>query len=165
MCVYGTALACRLKIRTLDELCVALAITSIHLKTKSKPTMSIDKQKNVKKKSFSLMVGNLWKINLRLDSFKRESNWTERKTPSLAIGICECHQLSYFYTNLHALINRKLFSGEVRKLLFGVVKRELNSRHYRHSAFFFFLLWGLDFWTWLKYADVSGIKLSFFCSL
>ena len=36
--------------------------------------MSIDKQKNVKKKSFSLMVGNLWKINLRLDSFKRESN-------------------------------------------------------------------------------------------
>ena len=22
----------------------------------------------------------------------RENNWTERETPSLAIGICECHQ-------------------------------------------------------------------------
>ena len=34
--------------------------------------MLIDKQKNVKKKSLSLMVGKLLKTNLRLDSCKRE---------------------------------------------------------------------------------------------
>ena len=64
--------------------------------------------------------------------------WTGRKTLSLALGICEFHQ-SYFYTHYTLLINRKLVSGEVRKLLFSVVKIEFNSRHYNvlHC-----LLWG-----------------------
>ena len=69
--------------------------------------------------------------------------WTGRKTPSLALGICEFHQ-SYFYTHYTLLINRKLVSGEVRKLLFSVVKIEFNSRHYNvlHC-----LLWGSCAWT------------------
>ena len=57
------------------------------------------------------------------------NNRTGRKTPSLALGICEFHQ-SYFYTNYTLLINRKLVSGEVRKLLLSVVKIEFNSRYY-----------------------------------
>ena len=48
-------------------------------------------------------------------------------TPSLALGICEFHQL--FLDLLNSWSDRKLVSGEDRKLLFSVVEREFNSRH------------------------------------
>ena len=47
--------------------------------------------------------------------------------PSLALGICEFHQL--FLDLLNSWSDRKLVSGEGRKLLFGAVEREFNSRH------------------------------------
>ena len=83
--------------------------------------------------------------------------WTGRKTPSLALGICEFHQ-SYFYTHYKLLIYRKLVSGEVRKLFFSVVEIEFNSRHYNvlHC-----LLWGSCAWTcWRLQQSIETFRRS-----
>ena len=60
-----------------------------------------------------------------------------------------------FLDQLNAWINQKLVSGEV-----FIVKREFNRRHYKYNILHF-LIRELDFWTWLRYADASGIRLPF----
>ena len=74
-----------------------------------------------------------------------------------------------FLDQLNAWINQKqesigscqkLVSGKVHKLLFFIVKRKFNRRHYKNNILHFFIR-ELDLWTWLRWADVSGIRLPF----
>ena len=48
---------------------------------------------------------------------------------SLSLGT-DVNSPKLFLDQLYARINRKLVSGEGRKRLFSVVRREFNSRHY-----------------------------------
>ena len=86
----------------------------------------------------------LWSINkIRGKKWERNAQsslWDTWISPKL------------FVDRLNAWINRKLVSGEVRKLFFSVVKREFNSRHYNIMHF---LLWICRAWTWWRFTAIK----------
>ena len=81
----------------------------------------------------------------------RENNLTEYENAQFCFWICE-FQKSYFKTNLMFEINRKFVSGEDRKLLFSVFKREFN---------IVWMLLGSHAWTWWRFIQLSAQELDF----